>query len=175
LGFSVDAALQYYSYPKVSPSPVSISVQVWNNIIDYAISASTQITTQLKSQGYAVSGLRGLGALSWWDSYGPILLQIIGSAATIGGTAWQQKVTRDQINQQVISQTGASLPTGSQADANALAQKLMLTGMSAAEAQARANNIVLGTPLNPPTPGLPSWALPAGIGILAFALLRKKA
>ena len=50
--------------------------------------------------------------------------------------------------------------------------------MSAADAQARANNIVLGTPLpsNIPEPTtIPSWALPAGIAIVAYALLRKKA
>ena len=74
LGLAVDASLQYYGYAIAKQSsPVYLSTQVWSNIVNYAINISTQISTQLTSQGYAVSGmsgLRGLGQLSWWDTYG---------------------------------------------------------------------------------------------------------
>ncbi len=181
VAWSVDAALQNYGYAKVTPSSsrVYIPTSTWGNIIDYAMMVSAQLSSQYTITG-SVNGLGGLSLrdISWWDTYGPVLLQIIGSAATIGGTAWQQQVTRNQINTQIQQATGASLPTGTQTDANKLAQQLMATGMSATEAQARANNIVLGTPLpsayGGTTSSLPSWALPVGIAIGAYALLGRR-
>jgi hypothetical protein len=181
LAWSVELALGALGYPARQSTPKYLDAMNWGEIVSTSIEASKQLNNQ-----YTVSGLAGLGKgwalgdISWWDTYGPVILQIIGSAATIGGTAWQQQVTRNQINQQIQAATGEALPTGSITDANKLATQLMSTGMSAAEAQARANNIVLGTPLpaqyggTTTTSGLPSWVLPVGIGVLAFALMQRK-
>ncbi len=190
VAWSVDGALQSYGYAKVTPSSsrVYIPTTTWNNIINAAISISTQLSSQYTVTGAVngLGGLRGLGSLrdatgmSWWDTYMPTILQMIGSGLTIWGTTWATNVTRRQISQQVQSATGAALPTGTQAQANAMAQQLMAQGMSATEAQARANNIVLGTQLPCQYTGtcgtsqLPSWALPVGIAIGAYALLSRK-
>jgi len=174
LTMSVTIALQNANYAPIANTRTELSSSVWQQVVLAAIQMSTEL-----SQKYTIlSGLSGLGAtdISWWDTYMPTILQIAGSAATIWGTSWQTKVTRDQISNQVAAATGAAIPAGAvgtQVQANEMALKFQQQGMSAADAQARANNIVLGIPI-PSGTAMPAWLLPVGIGVVAFMLLQRK-
>jgi hypothetical protein len=176
ISMSVDYAIQKvlgYGVPYFAATKTYLNAMTWGNLVATAIDKSAALSQYTKA---GMAGLGGLGQVSWWDNYGPVILQIIGSAATIGGQAWQQSVTRDQINQKITTPITTG---GTQADATRIAQQLITSGISQAEAQARANNIVFGTPLpdwvnagKTPPSGLPSWALPLGIGVLAYSLLK---
>jgi hypothetical protein len=200
LAWSVDGALTHYGKPLTQSAPKYLATSEWDGIISYALSADQRLETQYTIIGGAqVNGLSGisLGAeiggvcynasglpvtcgttqdAGWGSQWGPIILQILGSALTIAGNYWQASQIRNQANTLYQQSTaGASLGTGTTRDAQILAQKLMTQNPSLT--YDKAYEIACGY-LGLPVPSasqssLPSWALPAGIALAAIVLLKR--
>lgn len=111
---------------------------------------------------------------SWWDRNGGFIVTLIGGMIEQYGT----RMTTDQANKEIkraISESiGGSPGAPSQADIEKMTQQIMSANPSYTYAQARA--IVTGTVGNgiPSPTALPSWLLPAGIGLVLFVLLQRK-
>ena len=134
---------------------------------------------------YSGSGIGNLGAgcydnmgtwqtvcpdSSWWSTYGPMIVSIIGSTLTQVGTTWQQQVSNQKILDAVKSATGGGSGVPSAATTESLAQQLATAkGISIDQARAIINNTV-GNGVPTPTQ-YPSWLLPAGIGLAVYLLL----
>lgn len=179
IDWCVDGSLSYYGFPKVASTSKYFTAYEWKAIVDYAIYISTQLDTQYSILGgLRMSGLR-LGITvpatpyepSWGSVWGPIILQMIGAAATIGGAAWQAKITRDQLEAQYAATTGQTLGVPTQTDLNTMSVQLAKMGYTQAEISTILSKAV---PTVQPTGQLPSWALPVGIGALALVLFTQR-
>ena len=181
IGYSVDLALQHYGYPKtLSWIDRRYLPQLdWNGLVNTAIDVSKQLDSQyILLNGLRMSGLKMGETIpsttyvpTWGSVWGPIILQMIGAAATIGGTAWQAKITRDQLEAQYQATTGQNLGVPTQTDRDAMAVQLAKMGYTQAEISTILSKAV---PITQPTSQLPSWALPVGIGALALVLLTQR-
>ena len=180
LKYSIDAALQSYGYA-LSPTSVKyIPKSNWDALINTAINISSQFDNQytVLTGTNGLRGLRGLGRLgadttsvSWGSQWGPIILQMIGSAATIGGQYWQNQITRDQLQQQYQSTTGQALGIPTSQDKDAIAVQLQKMGYSTAEINSILNKAI---PDTQDKDSMPSWLLPAGVGLVALMLIQNR-
>jgi hypothetical protein len=183
IDYAVQLALQYYSMPSIASSATYLSSTQWNNIINTSVTISQQLDNQ-----YTINGLSGLsmsgccpsvgrlgnmGGPTWTSTWGPVIMQMIGSALTIGGTYWQQQVTRAALEQQYQTTTGQQLGVPNQQDVSTMAK--ILSGppynMSQADISALLSSAV---PNTAPKSELPSWLLPVGIAVGAMALLGQR-
>lgn len=178
IDYSVELSLNHHSLPSTSSTPRNLPSATWNSIISVAISISQQLDAQYT---VPLSGLRrmaGLGIVvpptspSWGSVWGPIILQMIGAAATIGGQYWQAQITRQQLEATYQATTGQQLGVPTQTDVNAMAAQLAKMGFTQAQISQ-----ILATAVPNATPDkstIPSWALPLGIGAVALVLLMQR-
>lgn len=186
IAYAVQMALQHYSYATTASSKTYLSSTTWNNIINTAITISQQLDQQYTVNGLNMSGCCGnMGSLgqtwtynptydnpqtSWGSTWGPVIMQMIGAALTIGGTYWQQQVTRQALEQQYQQTTGQQLGVPTQQDVNTMAVQLAKMGFSQEQISQILSSAV---PNIQPKSDLPSWVLPVGIAVGAMALLRR--
>lgn len=189
IDYAVQMALQHYNLSATASSRTYLASTTWNALVSTAVEISRQLDQQ-----YTVSGLNGLrmsgccpsvGRLgetwtynptydnpqtSWGSTWGPVIMQMIGAAMTIGGTYWQQQITRQALEQQYLQTTGQQLGVPTQQDVNSIAAQLARLGLSQEQISQILSSAV---PTVQPKSELPSWLLPVAIGVGAMALLRR--
>jgi len=127
---------------------------------------------------YSGSGLGEATAQTstWWTDWGPVIVQIIGSSLVSIGGQWQTNVSNkkitDAINKNTPGASTAGPPTEADVDKMAAQMVRMNSGLTLQQAKDFLKNKVGGGV--PPPSALPSWALPVGIGLVLFVLLKGK-
>lgn len=182
--YAVQMALQYYNLSASVSSKTYLPSTTWNGIVATAVDISKQLDTQYTVlNGLKMSGcppnMGRLGRLgenvmtegpTWGSTWGPVIMQMIGAAMTIGGTYWQQQVTRSALEQQYQQATGGQLGVPTTQDVNAMAVQLSKMGFT----QEQISQVLASAVPNvQPKSELPSWLLPVAIGVGAMALMRR--
>ena len=184
ISYATIVALKNYGYAAKASSKTYISSSTYNLIVEQARSIAEQLENQslVYSTAYGLDGLRGLGASvydntdpalpeyqGWSSKYGPLLLKIAGSIVSITGEYYETAQLK-----KMYEDLGKTIPNPTTTDYANLKQLLVSAGYGADEAEAIANKTFTSSKATDETNAIPSWLIPAGLGLVALMVLQNQ-